>query len=74
MSTESTYVYIPNLVGRQMLRIPMLALDDDEIDQVQVPDTPSTLALDTNTVKSASRCVRRDTSSSVSVESVSESE
>jgi len=73
MSTESTYVYIPNLVGRQMLRIPVVALDDEaEVEQVQVPDTPSALILDTNAVKSAS--IRRDDSPSVSVESVSESE
>lgn len=73
MSTESTYVYIPNLVGRQMLRIPSFASDDEaEVEQVQVPDTSS--ALDTNTVKSATRCIRRDESPSVSIESVSESE
>ncbi|PVH97322.1 hypothetical protein DM02DRAFT_658397 [Periconia macrospinosa] len=70
MSTESTYVYIPNLVGRQMLRIPVVALDDEaEVEQVQVPDTPSALILDTNAVKSASKCIRRDDSPSVGEQS-----
>lgn len=74
MATESTYVYIPNLVGRQMLRIPAVSMDDElEVEQVQVPDATPSMTMDTTTIKSAN-LIRRDSSLTVSVESVSESE
>ncbi|KAJ4301606.1 hypothetical protein N0V90_003699 [Kalmusia sp. IMI 367209] len=51
MSTQTGYVYIPNLIGGQMLRIPVLALEDDyeEDSQTVIPET-SDLTLDASSL------------------------
>ena len=73
--TQPTYVYIPNLIGGQMLRIPVLTLDDDyEEEQLDIP-SPSDLTLDTSALpipaRNASRSLSVDSSA---VESVDEAE
>ncbi|KAF1966102.1 hypothetical protein BU23DRAFT_560559 [Bimuria novae-zelandiae CBS 107.79] len=74
MSTAPTYVYIPNLIGGQMLRIPMHEEEDTDLDIPSIP-SPSDLTIDT----SALRIPARDTSpapsdDSSAVESVEENE
>ncbi|CAO2654632.1 Nn.00g113650.m01.CDS01 [Neocucurbitaria sp. VM-36] len=66
MSSPATqYVYIPNLVGRQMLRIP---LDEVEAEgQISIPTTQTTTS-------SPPSAYTRDSSPSPSVESVEETE
>ncbi|KAF2645504.1 hypothetical protein P280DRAFT_465325 [Massarina eburnea CBS 473.64] len=76
-TTEMSYVYIPNLVGRQMLRIPALSLNDEpEISsETEIPEATPSLTFDITDVKSASLSgFHRNTSPSVSVESVDEAE
>ncbi len=71
MSSTQQYVYIPNLVGRQMLRIP--------VEDVETSNTPSTtgapqLTINTTTAISAASAYPRDASPAPSMESVSEAE
>ncbi|KAF1950766.1 hypothetical protein CC80DRAFT_496503 [Byssothecium circinans] len=75
-STTMPYVYIPNLVGRQMLRIPTLTLDNEpDLSQpTEVPEATPSLTLNTTEVKTAAMGHSRKSSVSVSVESVDEEE
>jgi len=74
MSSQA-YVYIPNLVGRQMLRIPVMPCEEaDYTEESELPTSESTLSFvnTTTTTRPASRDSSR--SPSVSVESVDELE
>jgi hypothetical protein len=64
MSSPITqYVYIPNLVGRQMLRIPL--------DQVEAEGH---ISMSTSTAKPVKHTSARDSSPSPSVSSIEETE
>jgi hypothetical protein len=67
------YVYIPNLVGRQMLRIPVMPCDD-VISTIEPITSASLLTLDTSIVTASSSSYTRDSSPARSVESVDELE
>lgn len=75
MSAQASYVYIPNLIGGQMLRIPVLdASDYDDLDvptaDTAIPDTPDA-TFDTDSLPLS----REISSTSVtSADSVQESE
>jgi len=66
------YVYIPNLVGRQMLRIPILACEEEPTTTV-APSVPQ-LRLDTTSTSMAPQPYSRDSSPAPSVDSVEEIE
>ncbi|KAL5381047.1 hypothetical protein PMIN06_006954 [Paraphaeosphaeria minitans] len=68
-SLQTEYVYIPNLIGGQMLRIPVLSLDADYEEEDMTIPSPSDLTIDT----SALPIPARDTSSTPSVDSNVES-
>ncbi|KAK7188071.1 hypothetical protein DPSP01_001616 [Paraphaeosphaeria sporulosa] len=68
-SPQTEYVYIPNLIGGQMLRIPVLSLEADyDEEEVTIP-SPSDLTIDT----SALPIPARDASPTPSVDSHVES-
>lgn len=72
-SPQYQYVYIPNLVGRQMLRIPI----EDMSAENTIPTTTTTttpLSLNTTSTSSSSSSFSRETSPAPSVESVQETE
>lgn len=74
MSSDLQYVYIPNLVGRQMLRIPVMANDDGDHDEQPQPQNTTTAPKLSLTTSSASSSREASPSPSVSVESVDEFE
>ncbi|KAF2467618.1 uncharacterized protein BDR25DRAFT_305399 [Lindgomyces ingoldianus] len=71
--TPVKYVYIPNLVGRQMLRIPVL-LCEDTFETADAPTIAPTLNLDIPAASVATTSSSRATSPAPSVESVEEEE
>lgn len=74
MSSPSTqYVYIPNLVGRQMLRIPVMPCSED-MSAIEAITSESLLTLDTSIATTSSSSYTRDSSPTRSVESVDELE
>ena len=66
------YVYIPNLVGKQMLRVPVLPCDDITTSTYSTPG----LVLNTSSapIKATFTNRSRETSPTVSIESVSDEE
>lgn len=77
MSAQPQYVYIPNLVGRQMLRIPVLPYEEledlDADDQIEImTGSSSHLTFDTTTPTTSS--YTRDASPTPSEESVQQAE
>ncbi|KAF2121140.1 hypothetical protein BDV96DRAFT_563668 [Lophiotrema nucula] len=68
---EIQYVYIPNLVGRQMLRVPVLPCD--ELDKTSTNITSTPLKVNTSTFVSRPSYTR-ESSPTVSIESVSDEE
>ncbi|KAL1591371.1 hypothetical protein SLS60_011984 [Paraconiothyrium brasiliense] len=74
MSPQTDYVYIPNLIGGQMLRIPVFSVEDDyEEEQLAIP-SPSDLTVDTSALAIPTRDTSRAPSVDSAVESVEEAE
>jgi hypothetical protein len=74
MSSQE-YVYIPNLVGRQMLRIPVIPCDEaDHTDESELPTSQPTLTYINTTTTSMPTSRDSSPSPSVSVQSVDELE
>ena len=75
MSSQA-YVYIPNLVGRQMLRIPLMPYEDetDCAEESDLPTSESTYSFINTTSTSMPTSRDSSPSPSVSVESVDELE
>jgi hypothetical protein len=73
-SSTVTYAYIPNLVGRQMLRVPFLPCEEDiSIEKIETSTSSRSLTLDT-TSTSMTSSYSRDTSPAPSFESIEEVE
>ncbi|KAF1992698.1 hypothetical protein P154DRAFT_528282 [Amniculicola lignicola CBS 123094] len=72
--SSAQYIYIPNLVGRQMLRVPVI----DEVDEVKQPiELPRRLSINTTSISAytfISRDSSRCASPTISVQSVDEDE
>ncbi|KAF2799868.1 hypothetical protein K505DRAFT_320909, partial [Melanomma pulvis-pyrius CBS 109.77] len=66
------YVYIPNLVGRQMLRIPVLPCDEDMSISTTIESSSPFLTLHTTATSMTTPSFSRDASPAPSVESVDE--
>ncbi|KAJ4310014.1 hypothetical protein N0V94_008650 [Neodidymelliopsis sp. IMI 364377] len=67
MSSPATqYVYIPNLVGRQMLRIPL-----EEVEAEEIISFSSTISQSSNETSESTPSHIRDSSRSPSISSVS---
>ncbi|KAF2188244.1 hypothetical protein K469DRAFT_703740 [Zopfia rhizophila CBS 207.26] len=69
--TSATYVYIPNLVGRQILRVPITSCEEVEAENqnLSISILKTTSASMTNSPSSA-----RSASLSPSIESIAEDE
>ncbi|KAF2451491.1 hypothetical protein P171DRAFT_425991 [Karstenula rhodostoma CBS 690.94] len=72
---QTEYVYIPNLIGGQMLRIPVFSLEADyeEEEDVTIP-SPSDLTIDTSALPIPARDASPTPSVDSTVESVEEAE
>jgi hypothetical protein len=74
-TNELSYVFIPNLVGRQMLRIPMLSEPELDLTELDIPEASPSLTLTTTEVKPTSLGgSQRNVSPARSIESVDETE
>jgi hypothetical protein len=74
--SSQTYVYIPNLVGRQMLRIPVIPCEEADYSEEPELSTSNASTFDFVNTTTTSRPTSRESSPSpsVSVESVDELE
>lgn len=80
MSSAPAYVYIPNLIGGQMLRIPVLSHSEPDYEDTPHPDimdipSPSDLTVDTAALPIPARKASASSSiGSSAAESVDEAE
>jgi hypothetical protein len=72
--SSQTYVYIPNLVGRQMLRIPITPCEETDYTEDSEPSTTSTYDFSYTSTTSSMSTRDSSPSPSVSVEEVDELE